>query len=148
MNQTPRKPPTRISNEEFFLICDGMRTHREVIVKECHSRQDVATWVKQKFGIDAADSTIANLLKTANIKMEAHKCRNNGYNGRVLATCLMRLYKKLGEEVPAELTALIERYHGVKPEAGEPTSGVSVRSVIDPKTIPVVTPNTRPNERR
>lgn len=133
---------SQVSNAQFYAICNELQNKREQIIKECKSRLQVATWMVQKLGITPSDHCVKNALETVGVELErqprgdcAKKGRNNA---RVIATALYRLYKKLGEEVPADLLATVSRLNPSAVSLGHAAKPVPVSMVPDPKTIPLV----------
>jgi hypothetical protein len=126
----------QLSNEGFAVCSDALRNHREQVAKECHSHLQVAVFLKQKTGIDVSKGGVKNLLRfvkielsfTRNAAASSHGFRRNTH---ILAKCLYRLYKKLGEEVPQELADLL----GMDDEPD--VAPIPVANVPNPKTISI-----------
>lgn len=133
------KNRVQVTNQQFFQICNELQNKREQIVKECKSRLQVATWMKQKLGIDCSDHCVKNALAAVGVELEkvkVNRVQKGKENAKVISKALYRLYRKLGEEVPADLLEVVMRLNpgmDVNKQTGTPVS-----KVPDPKSIPVV----------
>jgi hypothetical protein len=134
----------KVTNEQFFRICNEIQTHREVLLRECKTKQEVSAWIKQRLDITAGPSSVESVLKTLNIELEKPKREHNTpgaakNNTRVLANAILHLYKELGQQPPSQLVDLQHRCNrGLDVPTETPVNGVPVNSVPDPRTIPVV----------
>jgi hypothetical protein len=143
-DQKEKRKLQKLTNENFLKVCDFLRNNHEEVVKNAHSYFDVAMFCKLKTGLEVGLASIASCCKAVNIKLEFKKKDPNKSarnNTRVLATSLLRLYKKLGEEPPAQLVEMVDRLNHGQGFANSPP--IPVSSVVDPKLVPVVNVNNK-----
>lgn len=143
-----KKPRVQLTNVQFFQICEMLKLHRDAVTKQCHTKLDVAVFVKQKLGIDMSPHAVENCLKAVEITLERLNRRGStnarkSHNTRIIARDLLRLYKKLGEEPSQDLMDLVKRSDlGTTTIQEQPTQPaappIPASTIVDPKTISVV----------
>ncbi len=153
-----RKARNQVTNAQFFQMCDEMRTHREVLVKECRSIKEVIPWLEKRIGLAPSYHAVENALITVNIELD-NRPKVLNFAGtsanKIISRALLDLFNKLGETAPADLIEVVDRLHKgnlapaqaeTSPESAPvlrvstpaPVNGIPVRTVVDPKTINVV----------
>jgi len=144
----------QLTHIEFFQACECARNHREEMVSICTSYRTAARFLTNKMnGPRVSNFAAQNVLDAVGIKLEKARANSNvkaKENVLILGRAIVALYNKLGEQAPEDLARLIsEREHKKSANDKPAANGVPLRSIyVDPKTIPVVTPSTKPNERR
>lgn len=138
----------QVSYSQFYQMCETLKTHREEVVKTCRSLTETGIFLSNKLGFPMANAAVKNALNTAAITLEKKRVQDKQAskfnNTRILMGSLIKLYKKLGEEVPTDLlTAWQNTCRGGGQEAvpipaESNGQAMPVRTVPDPKTISVV----------
>lgn len=135
----------KVTNQQFFLACEEVRNQRETILKDHHKLQDVADFLAPRLGFPIGIRTVANVLDSVNVQLVRPMIdtrRKTLNTTKITIGAIMELFRRLGEEPPADLIALNRRATGQaardhaangKPEAPP----IPVKAVIDPKLIRV-----------
>jgi hypothetical protein len=134
-----------MTHEEFFHACEAIRNHREVITREVTTFVGLVRFL-DKQGCYCSLQGAQKALKMTGVELKqsrhgASSAARGKQNARVIATCLVRLYKKLGEEVPTELIEVVESLGGrpvnveQTPPTQPPPKAVPATTAVDPKSI-------------
>ncbi len=134
----------RITNQQFFAVCEAIRNDRELILKDCESSVQVAKLVGEKLGYGVSKSTAQSACELVGVVLTKKKAKRkqNASLARVLANAIFKLYVKFDEVPPQSLIDAVERLEGHPVSIPTPAvPPVPARSVIDPKTLSVVSGN-------
>lgn len=143
-NKTGRVMERRLTNTQFFQLCEEIRNQREVLTTDRPTLTEAAERLSKSLGFPVAEGTVRDAQKATGIewaaKPKARKTAKLGPNnaGRMLCYALHALYRKLGEEVPDYLERLyrynLDAQHG---RDTEDLSGIKLpdESVPSPTTL-------------
>ncbi len=96
-----------VSRVQFFRLCEELKKKRDLLLRERPSLPAAAKQLGEWLGIRVSAQAISEAQEATGVKWTVLKhCataqeKTNRY--RILARAVIRLYRKLGEEVPGEL---------------------------------------------
>ena len=130
----------RLTNVDFFKLCELARDKREHITANFSSFRKLAAYMTAESGIDVAEMSVPTILETVGIVLEKKSGltvanENRTKTIRIIVRAFCKLLDKLGEGIDEELLDLYRRQFG-KPFV---PAGIPLKDVKLPQTIPVVT---------
>lgn len=136
------KKRKNLTFQEFYAASELLKNSREEVLATCHTWPEVAAFINGKLGLEATTPNAETVCRTIGIELTNQPHRKaTGINAaaiKTLETALYRLYRKLGEEIPAELEALHKQYVGEPSSNGPVALPIPVKSVPRTETIPIV----------
>lgn len=110
---------SNLTHPQFFQVCETIRNHREEIVSTQHNLVELSHYLKGKVGFSVSTGACKVALESVGVELVSDKAsRKRGIvetargNTRVISRELVRLYRKLGEEVHPDLIKVMERANG------------------------------------
>jgi len=111
------KTKKRMDKIGFFRLCEELRNRREVLTTERPNLAQTAAQMSERLGIHVEPGQVKDAKKVTGIEWQAapHPVRTGKrisgeekhIRMRVVVQAVVRLYKKLGEEVPSDLTEVL-----------------------------------------
>lgn len=109
-----------MTRTQFYILCNEMHKRAEQVLKEqpslTRAAEQFSGWLKFK----VTSRAVSEAQEATGVRWSVRKRRAdagekiNRY--RVMARSIIRLYKKLGEEVPSDLIAAYASLEGKSPE--------------------------------
>jgi hypothetical protein len=136
----PTRNEKRLSNLEFFKLCEELRNRREVLTTECPKYTEALHQLEERLGFGVPTGGFKKAMEATGVTWTPKKAlpryTRDGKptvknSGRILTKWLVELYEKMGEPVPELLKALLDGYKGL------PNNLVLVKEEQDqnPKTL-------------
>lgn len=104
---------TKISHQQFFALCEALRSAKNRLVKERPKKVVAAEQLSKVLEFTVPMSSLEGAIKATGVEWYAARStdqRSVKVSADAYATilkCLCNLYAGLGEPVPAELLALV-----------------------------------------
>lgn len=118
-----------LSHVQFFQLCEELRNRKEVVERQCKSITEVSRFMSGVMQLPVSTSAAKNAMAAVNIVLPEKPKKNKHPSVRVLTNAIVRLYRKLGEEVPQQLQELYESMNG---------KGIPMASVKTPEQTKVL----------
>lgn len=104
---------TRLTQAQFYAACESLKNNREKFEMEQPRLAAAALMLSGIVNFTVTKSTMQEIKSVTNISWKEKPRKINRpqkYANRAVVIAIVRLYKKLGEEVPSTLLNLYESY--------------------------------------
>lgn len=114
-----RKAPRRLTNVQFFQVCEELRNQREVMTTDRPTLKETAVLLGKKLGFEVSPGTVSDARQVTGIEWVSKADTKRSGSGtkdpvnsasRILANALHKLYMELGVHPPDTLQRLRDYY--------------------------------------
>jgi hypothetical protein len=104
----------RLTHAEFYQAAECLKKHKQRFLDERPTTNQAAKLLSQLSGLAIGDTTMAELLKTTNVRWQSRRPDVANANSvrhhaiRTLARAVHQLYNRLEEPMPGSLQALYD----------------------------------------